>query len=230
MISCSEDLTYSDANTKLSLRYRAFVPSASNEKIPLVIFLHGAGQRGDDNVAQLSEGDVGHIIKYASSCRKAVVVVPQCPKNAEWIDLQMLQVLDTFMSMCITNAAFNVDSSKVYLAGFSMGGIGAWKVLLRGNVKVAAAMPVCGRPLIGRDDHPGEVPESMKKISIWAFNNCNDDVVQNMFSKNIMSALWSGKQTAARYTELNEGHSDEYVFQSAKVLDWLFSQSCTEEE
>ena len=124
----------------------------------------------------------------------------------------MLQVLDTFMSMCITNAAFNVDSSKVYLAGFSMGGIGAWKVLLRGNVKVAAAITVCGGPLIGRDDHPGEVPESMKKISIWAFNNCNDDVVQNMFSKNIMSALWSGKQTAARYTELNEGHSDEYVF------------------
>ena len=51
MISCSEDLTYSDANTKLSLRYRAFVPAASNEKVPLVVFLHGAGQRGDDNVA-----------------------------------------------------------------------------------------------------------------------------------------------------------------------------------
>ena len=229
MISCSEDLTYSDTDTQISLRYRAFVPDASNEKVPLVVFLHGAGQRGDDNIAQLSEGDVGHIAKYASSFRKAVVVAPQCPKTTEWADSQMLQVLDSFMNMCITNAAFNVDSSKVYLAGFSMGGIGTWKVLLRGNVKVAAAIPVCGGPLIGKDDHPGKVPESMKKISIWAFNNCNDDVVQNMFSKNIMSALWSGKQTAARYTELNEGHSDEYVFQSIKVMDWLFSQSCTED-
>lgn len=51
MISCSEDLTYSDTDTQISLRYRAFVPDASNEKVPLVVFLHGAGQRGDDNIA-----------------------------------------------------------------------------------------------------------------------------------------------------------------------------------
>jgi predicted peptidase len=223
MRKASEDLTYSDPESSAMLKYRLFRPDAT-DSVPLVVFLHGGGQRGSDNVRQLNECDVGHVVSYALDYRKAAVLIPQCPSGVEWVDENMVGVLTRLISAVMSDNSLCVNPDRVYIAGFSMGGYGTWKLLLEKPEMFAAAVPVCGGPLSTRPRDIPVVPDATKSVSVWAFNNYDDDVVQNVYSKNVMSALWSGETSDSRYTELREGHSDEYVFSDFAVMRWLFSK------
>lgn len=205
------------------LKYRLFRPDATNS-VPLVVFLHGAGQRGSDNVRQLNECDAGHVVLYALDYRKAVVLIPQCPSDAEWVDEDMVGVIVRLVSAVVSDSRLHIDPARVYVAGFSMGGYGTWKLLLERPEMFAAVVPVCGGPLSTRPRDVPAVPDAAKAVPVWAFNNYDDCVVQNVYSKNVMSALWSGEASDSRYTELGEGHSDEYVFSDFAVMRWLFSK------
>lgn len=178
MQNASASLSYSDPSG-VALKYRLFVPDTTN-LVPLVVFLHGAGQRGLDNVKQLVECDVGHVVSYATEYRKAVIVVPQCPLGVEWVDDGMIDVLVGFVSEISSNTNLNVDTDRVYIVGFSMGGYGTWKLLMKSPETFAAAIPVCGGPLSVRPKEVPTVPETMKAVSVWAFNNYDDEVVNSM--------------------------------------------------
>ena len=210
-----------EGGLRLSCRY--LVPALDSVRRPLVVFLHGAGRQGDDNVSQLYEGDVGRLTYYAhTSENKAVVMVPQCPAGREWTDEAVLEALDECVGR--TLAKFPVDPGRVFVSGFSMGGIGAYKLALRNPGRYSALMPICGGPRPWREKERDEVPEELMGASVWAFNNYNDEAVDNMYSKHFVSQLWLGEASDARYTEGNRGHCDEYVFEGTEAMEWLLTR------
>src|SRR4051812_48642324 len=140
-----------------TLPYRLLSPESASGKVPLVIFLHGAGERGDDNKVQLKHG-AGVFAKPENREKFACyVVAPQCPKEQKWVDWDwskpftvqpaemttpmksVVGILDT-----LPKEFADIDPDRVYVTGLSMGGYGTWDLLTRFPQRFAAGAPVCG--------------------------------------------------------------------------------------
>lgn len=125
-------------------RYRVYVPSGihSNEKLPAMLYLHGAGNRGDDNESQLN--GLAETIRERHEQFKFIVVIPQCPAGRFW-DEQMIG--QAIMALDDTVADLNADPDRLYLAGFSLGGFGVWNTAAMYPEKFSAIVPMSGRVL-----------------------------------------------------------------------------------
>ena len=212
------------------LSYRLFKPKAAagKEKLPLVLFLHGAGERGEDNEAQLK-----HAVKYfvaAQTQFPCYIAAPQCPAKAQWVDTPWGNPKHTMpaqpsdpMRLALEMIAalekeFPIDSKRLYVTGLSMGGFGTWDVIQRNPKKWAAAVPVCG----GADDALAPV---IAKIPVWVFHGGNDDVVKTARSRNITEALKKagGSPKYTEYPGVGHGCWDQ-AYQEKELLPWLFAQ------
>src|SRR5690606_20593485 len=122
-------------------RYQVFVPAraATPGKAPVVLFLHGSGERGDDNRSQLEVG-LGPRVRAEAARFPAIVVFPQAPEGAEWN--QLAEVVTAQLEAATRE--FGGDPDRTYLTGLSMGGYGAWDLALRQPGRFAALVPVCG--------------------------------------------------------------------------------------
>jgi poly(3-hydroxybutyrate) depolymerase len=167
-------------------RYRVFVPTAKKHgERPVVVFLHGSGERGDDNRKQLAVGLGPYVEKHANEF-PAIVVFPQAPENSEWHD-------NLAMTLAAVDAAtreFGGDPDRTYLTGMSMGGYGTWEFALREPRRFAALVPVCGgivgpdrrptlqvTPVAGVADPFAEVARRLHDVPVWIFHGARDDVV-----------------------------------------------------
>jgi predicted esterase len=182
----------------ITLPYHLFVPEnySTEEIYPLVLCLHGAGERGDDSLAVRKNSMA---IVWARDSIQArwpcFILVPQCPLYWDWISTDiMLTVTDLLDSL---TAIFTVDTDRVYTTGLSMGGIGTWWYLAAYPGKYAAAVPVCGS---------GDTLQAntIKHIPIWAFHGALDNVVPVSGSRNMISALEREGLTAV-YTDCHHG-------------------------
>ena len=142
-----------------TLPYLLYVPKSYDcgEMYPLMIFLHGAGERGDDNQAQLVHGLQSMFDDPTSPVYDSIIIAPQCPVNSQWVLTPWAEgnylIYNTpeskeLESVCavmdeITDC-YNVDTDRVYITGLSMGGFGTWDLLARHGARFAAGMPVCG--------------------------------------------------------------------------------------
>ena len=108
-----------------TFQYRVFVPTgwSGKQKSPVILFLHGAGERGDDNLAQTRIG-IGPAILRLKDSLKSIVVMPQCPSNRWWSEPDMQAM--ALKSLDQTATEFNGDARRTYLTGLSMGGYGSW--------------------------------------------------------------------------------------------------------
>ena len=176
MANATRSFVYDDAETSISLKCRMLVPDTS-VKLPVVLFLHGAGQRGEDNVAQLSKGDAGHLMLFASEHERAVVLAPQCPAGRDWSEPDMTVALSGLVKHVLSSGEVKTNPDRVYVTGFSMGGYGTWKLVLSCPSMFAAALPVCGGPLAGVKRDIPDVPAAMSSVHIWSFSSYDDDVV-----------------------------------------------------
>src|SRR6185369_5377876 len=140
------------------LLYRLLKPQNFDaaKKYPLVLLLHGAGERGDDNKSQLKWGGDTFTQPEAREKYPAFVLVPQCPKDKKWVEMDwggtvgkapedpgptqklLLGMLDSVQK------EFPIDNDRLYLTGLSMGGFGTWDLITRYPDKFAAAAPICG--------------------------------------------------------------------------------------
>ena len=208
-----------------TLSYRLLKPATVEEgkKYPLVIFLHGAGERGKDNKAQLKHG----IASFASAERTkkfpCFLIAPQCPTGASWAAFGKgfedgkpgKLVLDLVEKSC---KELPIDTKRVYLTGLSMGGFGTWSLLAKKPELFAAGIPVCGG---------GDVKDAatLAKIPIWAFHGDKDNAVKVERSRTMIAAIEKagGK---AKYTEYpGVGHDSwTQTYADEKVLTWLFEQ------
>ena len=215
------------------LRYRIFSPATlkAGRKYPLVLFLHGSGERGDDNAKQLLWG-VWPIVSYMK--QKGVegyVVAPQCPVGKMWVNIIRPQLehkmpanpsgpmhlVMEFLDNAIRELP--VDTGKVCVTGLSMGGYGTWDIVQRRPDFFAAAMPVCG----GGD---ASLAQKIRSVPIWVFHGSRDPSVPVARSRQMVSALWQCDGNV-RYREYpGMGHRCWIpTYNDSQVLDWFFSQS-----
>ncbi len=200
---------------KLPFQMYASKKFKATEKYPLAIYLHGIGQRGDDNEQQLG-GDVRNFAKedfYGK--RECIVVVPQCAAEQTWKGEPGDNVIALAKDL-LEKAP--VDPDRVYLVGYSMGGFGTWALLAREPKLFAAGVPVAGGA------QPG-IAKDIKDIPIWAFHGEKDPTVKVEQSRQIVEALKAidGK---IKYTEMagaDHGITGK-VFSDEAMHEWLFAQ------
>jgi predicted peptidase len=215
------------------LRYRLSAPPAieGTDSAPLVVFLHGAGQRGEDNVSQLEHGalDIHRFSQQQDS--PAFILAAQVSAEEQWVDTpwsddthriseqpsRSMRLLMALIDNVIDEAP--IDKHRVYLVGLSMGGFGVWDLLARRPQFFAAAIPVCG----GGDIATANV---IKGTPIWAFHGADDVVVKPRRSRDMVRALRAvGGQP--KYTEYEDVGHDAWTlaFADPEVMAWMFSQS-----
>lgn len=222
-----------------TLPYRVMYPENydSAKQYPLVFFLHGAGERGDNNEAQLTHG-YDFFVKYNhdQSQFPAIVVAPQCPLTSYWANV-LRQDNDGQLSFAfgVTNeptpamkaamglvdywlTSGKIDTRRVYIGGLSMGGMGTLEMLWRKPNTFTAAFPVCG----GTDLNKLDI-YAQSNIGIWLFHGDVDAVVPVKCSRDIYNTL-KAKGTDVRYTEypgVNHNSWDN-AFLECGLMPWLF--------
>jgi predicted peptidase len=208
-----------------SMPYVLFVPSQYDGKtaLPLVLWLHGGGVRGDDPKQILAFGDQNGPLFFARADNQrshpAFVLAPQCPRDRYWSDPEgetremkiALQILDD------VRRRYRVDARRLYVAGISMGGYGVWDVIVRHPELFAAALPMCGG---GDPTRAGGI-----RTPVWAFHGREDELVSVQESRRMIEAMRAAG-LRPRYSEYPgvEHNVWHRAFQEPDLLDWLFKQ------
>ena len=208
------------------LRYRLLYPDViPGKKFPLVVFLHGSGERGDDNDAQLKWGVMQFATDEAMKNFPAFVIAPQCPKEDTWSNYngkfstnpkKSLELVRALIDEMIKN--YPVDTDRIYITGLSMGGYGTFDAQARYPDLFAAAVPVCG----GGDP---KTAKNFKRVPIWIFAGAEDSVVPAERSLEMLTALMEAGAKPG-YTQLPEtGHfSWLAAYSDPMLMQWLFRQ------
>ncbi len=211
-----------------SLKYRQLSPDYNTtRKYPLVIFLHGSGERGNDNEAQLKWGVMNFATDQNMKLHPSFVIAPQCPTNMSWSLLsgrnKMAASPTKPMELLIAliqelKNKLPVDTNRVYITGLSMGGFGTFDLIGRHPNMFAAAVPVCG----GGDSSK---VNAIKHIPTWIFHGAEDPGVKPALSLTMVEALMKAGAHPG-YTQYPEvGHfSWIAAYSDPMMMEWLFRQ------
>lgn len=216
--------------------YRLLPPKAPKvgERYPLVIFLHGAGERGDDNASQLCYLPEVLARPENRTLYACYTVAVQCEADDKWVDVEWsrpdatpsptsttaMRKLRASISAVVSENL--IDEDRIYLTGLSMGGFGAWWLAGKQPEEFAAVAPLCGG---------GDVADAPKFVNLptWAVHGVRDDVVSVETSRCMIEALRASGATP-RYTELSEVGHDCWTPAYEPwfgLLDWMFAQRRT---
>ena len=180
-----------------TLPYRFLTPRNYDpaRKYPVVLFFHGAGERGTDNQRQLVHG-AGLFLKPENREQfPCFVIAPQCPEKQQWVNMPWAGDAGTrpeqpseAMKLALeilenVSKEFSVDPDRIYVTGLSMGGYATWDLVTRFPERIAAAAPVCG----GGDEKT--ITASVAKVPLWAFHSEDDTVVKVIRSRNMVAAM-----------------------------------------
>jgi predicted peptidase len=215
-------------------RYQVFVPDGwtSKQEWPVVLFLHGSGERGSDNQKQLSQGLPPWQREHGTGF-PAVVVIPQAPDDRSWsgaVERAVMRALDASV------AEFHGDRRRVYLTGLSMGGYGAWQLAVDHPQAFAAAAVICGG-ILPLDDEPqlrvegipaGADPYAwlaahIGDLPVWIFHGSDDDVVPPRDSRAMRTAI-EARHGEVRYTEFPGVRHGSWgpAYATAELWPWMF--------
>lgn len=222
---------------KDTLRYRVLYPEKYKKRkaYPLVLFLHGSGERGRDNEAQLIHG--GKLFTDQNIRRNfpAIVVFPQSPSDSVWAQYKRVPnsaervflpdaaptVPELLVKLLVDSLVENriVDTRRLYIGGLSLGGFGTYDMLTRYPDYFAAAFPICGAANI-----PVFLERSMQ-IPLWIFHGALDNSVSPQYDRELFKAMVTRGVKTVMYTEYPmAGHNSwDSAFAEPKLLPWLFS-------
>jgi len=219
-----------------SYRYQVYVPVdyPSKSAWPAILFLHGAGERGDDGLLQTNVG-LAPAIRRNPARYPAIAVFPQVPRDSQWVgapgDMAVAALQQTMKE-------FKVDPNRVYLTGLSMGGHGTWYVAYRHPELFAAVVPICGWvrefarfrgsvPIVPGDSAAvmPNLVQRLAKVPIWIFHGEVDQVVDVNGSREPFNAM-KAASADVRYTELLgiDHNSWDAAYGSDEFVRWLFTQ------
>ncbi len=216
-----------------TLYYRQLYPDADTlRKYPLVIFLHGMGERGRDNEAQLKWGVMNFATDQNMMLHPAFVIAPQCPPDQTWSnlnrdkskhDVKLLPTPAKPMELLIqliqqAKKTLPIDTNRIYITGISMGGFGTFDALERCPQLFAAAVPVCGGGDVSK-------AQSIAHIPMWIFHGSEDPTVNPLHSLDMVNALTKCGAHVG-FTLLPEvGHfSWVEAYIDPLMMEWLFRQ------
>jgi predicted peptidase len=217
-------------------RYQVYVPAtyASQARWPVILFLHGAGERGADGLVQTNVG-LAAAIRRTPARYPAIVVLPQVPLDSQWVGAPADAA---FAALAQTMKEFHTDPARVYLTGLSMGGHGTWYVAYRHPELFAAIAPICGWvedmarfrgsvPIVPAESGAAlpALARRLGKLPIWIFHGEVDEAVPVNGSRDPAAAL-TAAAADVRYTEfLGMNHNVwDAVYASDAFTRWLFAQ------
>ncbi len=214
--------------------YQVYLPAGYDSRAdwPVILFLHGAGERGSDGLAQTEVG-IGSAIRRDRDLYQAVVVFPQVPDEQRWPGDPAEAAM---AALEVTLDEYSVDRDRVYLTGLSLGGNGTWYVAYQNPDTFAAIVSICGW-VAWREQVPewvdagspreavAEVAERLQGLPIWVFHGEIDTVVPVEGSRGIVEALRE-RGADVRYTELpGTGHNAwDPAYRLPDLAAWLLSQ------
>lgn len=211
---------------EFKLPYLLFLPEGYQptgaKRWPLILFLHGAGERGT-NLAKVTVHGPPKLVPKQPGF-PFIVASPQCPPGEVWSDESLLALLDDLL------ARYKIDGSRVYLTGLSMGGYGTWSLACRAPSRFAAIAPICGggetiRILLPR---AGEAA-ALKSLGVWAFHGAKDTVVPLDESERMINAF---KKAGCRDIQLtvypDAGHDSwTETYANPKLFEWFLQHQRT---
>ncbi len=220
-----------------TLPYRLYVPFdyTPDKDYPVLLVMHGAGERGNDGDKHLSGFPVMTNLFNLEEApiKDAIIIAPQCPEDQKWVDMNwstgaysvdntpesnemkcVLDILDKIFD------EFSIDNDRVYVTGISMGGIATWDLITRHGDIFAGAVPMCGTG----DASKGAV---LKDMPIWTVHSKDDPTVPFSGTKNVVDAIKAAGGTKVQFSELNGyGHNVwNWTSQNDDIYTWLFEQS-----
>jgi len=212
----SEQMFQKEITKTVELKYLLHLPKEygqdKDRKWPLMLFLHGAGERGND-INKVKVHGPPKLIELGKEL-PFIVVSPQCPAGSWWTEQ-----IDALMALLDdVQVKHAVDRDRIYLTGLSMGGFGSWAMGCRYPNRFAAVVPICGG---------GEwfLAERLKTVPVWAFHGAKDSVVPLRESQEMVDALKraGGNVQFTVYPEANHDSWTE-TYNNPKLYEWLLSQ------
>lgn len=228
-------------SAKGELPYRVLYPLSfdSTHKYPLLIFLHGAFEKGSDNEAQLRIG--GRFFLREERNFPAIILFPQCPIDDSWawfetkidsatglaaswhfpfrkepttITSLLKKLIDSLLSTSF------IDQSRVYIGGLSQGGMGVYDMIARYPDIFAAAFPICGAGKVSTAKNFGG------KVAVWIFHGADDEIVPVRFSREFYKRLIK-LNADVKYSEYPSVHHNSWVnaFAEMELLSWVFTKT-----
>ena len=201
------------------LNYLLFLPEdygqALDRRWPLILFLHGMGERGDD-FDLLKKHGIPKIVETKDGF-PFIAVSPQCPADSFW--QVQVDALNALLDEVV--ATYAVDENRIYLTGLSMGGAGTWSVASAYPERFAAIAPICGSTFMARG-----FPHSLKNVPVWAFHGAKDDVVPIRHSENAVGAL-KAIGGDARLTIYPEARHDSWTetYNNPELYRWFLGHT-----
>lgn len=206
----------------MTAEYLLYLPKdyngRSRRRWPLILFLHGAGERGRD-IAKVAAHGPPKLAKQGKDF-PFIIVSPQCPANDRWDNDLLLGLLDDI------EEKYRVDPSRVYLTGLSMGGYGTWSLGLTHPDRFAAIAPICGGGdpvvLLLADPKKAEVTRT---LGVWAFHGGKDPVVHLEESQRMVEALKRAGCKDVELTVYPEAQHDSWTetYDNPKLYDWFLA-------
>ncbi len=195
----------------LACSYLLYLPADygrdAQQRWPLILFLHGAGERGN-NLDLVKKHGLPKILQNRTDF-PFIVVSPQCPRGQWWNNQVLIGLLDEIM------ARYAVDPRRVYLTGLSMGGFGTWSLAIEYPDRFAAIAPICG----------GGIPyqlDRIRHVPVWAFHGARDNIVPLFESKRMVETLerMGGQAMLTVYPQA-EHDSWTATYNNPKLYEWF---------
>ena len=217
--------------------YRMSAPQfpVAGKKYPLILFLHGSGECGADNLRQIKVGLPSLMAVLLKQPEPVIVLAPQCQSGNWWIHKLARDAnyaaakvptgsMEVALSLCHNMVASGLaDPDRLYITGLSLGGFGAWDAIQRETTLFAAAIPICGGGDIRR-------VQPIKKLPIWVFHGRDDKNVSVDCSRRMVESLKLAGNRSVRYTEYEHAAHDVWdrAYSDPEVIVWLLKQNRAE--
>ncbi len=208
----SQQAAQLDVKVPVKLNYLLYLPKdyEQKESFPLMLFLHGAGERGDDLELVKIWGPPKLIAEGKDF--PFIVASPQCPKGRWWEPIELVALIDHI------SAHYKVDPDRVVVTGLSMGGFGSWSLAAYAPDRLAAIAPICG----GGNTYWAD---RFTKIPVWAFHGAMDKAVPLQKSEEMVTAITKRGGNAKLTVYPDAGHNSwSATYANPELYEWLLQQ------
>ena len=205
-----------EVSVKVGYKYSLYVPegyeSSGHKHWPLIVFLHGSGERGEDLSVLTRHGPPKMIA--SGHAFPAFVASPQAPDHKTWEPHSVKALVDSVKN------EYRIDADRIYLTGISMGGYGVWDTIMEYPHTFAAAVPICGGAGV-----KFVAAERIKHVPMWIFHGASDTVVPVATSQRIYDALVEAGGSPKLTIYAGVGHDSwTQTYEDPDLWDWLFAQ------
>ena len=215
----AEQFTWKVSRTD-EMKYFSYLPkdydAKSSKRWPLMLFLHGAGERGAD-IQRVAIHGPPSLVKQGRQF-PFIIIAPQCPEGERWQNDSLLQLLHHVL------AEYRVDTNRIYLTGLSMGGYGTWKLGITHPELFAAIVPICGGgETIDVLLATRQRAAALKSLPVWAFHGAKDPVVPLEESERMINALKKLGAKDVKLTVYPEAQHNSWTetYNNPELYQWL---------